>query len=53
VPLRIELGPKDLAKSKFVAARRDIMKKDTYDEQGLTDTVKNLLDQIQNDLYLK
>jgi prolyl-tRNA synthetase len=53
VPLRIELGPKDLAKSKFVAARRDTMKKDTYDEQNFVNTVKNLLDQIQNDLYLK
>jgi prolyl-tRNA synthetase len=53
VPLRIELGPKDIAKSKFVAARRDTMKKETYDEQDFVATVKNLLDQIQNDLYLK
>jgi bifunctional glutamyl/prolyl-tRNA synthetase len=53
VPLRIELGPKDIAKSKFVAARRDTMKKETYDEQNFVATVKDLLDQIQNDLYLK
>ena len=53
VPLRIELGPKDIAQKKFVSVRRDTLKKVTYDEENFTETIKNLLDQIHDDLYEK
>ncbi|MFA6161413.1 MAG: proline--tRNA ligase [Patescibacteria group bacterium] len=53
VPVRIEIGPKDLAKSSVVAARRDTSEKQTLTEEGLTDAVKELLDQIQKNLYAK
>jgi bifunctional glutamyl/prolyl-tRNA synthetase len=53
VPLRIELGPKDIVSKKFVAFRRDKLGRDTYDEENFVKTVSGLLDTIQNDLYLK
>ena len=53
VPLRIELGPKDVAQKKFVAVRRDSMKKDILDEENAAKTVLNLLDDIQESLYTK
>ena len=53
VPLRIELGPKDIVSKKFVAVRRDTLGRDTYDEENFVKTVSGLLDTIQNDLYLK
>jgi len=51
VPLRIELGPKDLAQNKFVASRRDTLKKDTYSGDNFTETIQKLLDQIHDDMY--
>jgi bifunctional glutamyl/prolyl-tRNA synthetase len=53
VPLRIEIGPKDISNKKFVAVRRDTLKKDIYDEDNFVQTITNLLDTIQNDLFLK
>ena len=53
VPVRIELGPKDLAAKKFVAVRRDLLKKVTYDDVNFAETIKKLLDEMQNDLYIK
>ena len=53
VPLRIELGPKDLAKNQFVAVRRDDGLKITVnDATGATDVFK-LLNDIQKSLYSK
>jgi len=53
VPLRIELGPKDVAQKKFVAVRRDLLKKVTYDEENMLQTVRDLLQQLHDDLYAK
>jgi bifunctional glutamyl/prolyl-tRNA synthetase len=53
VPLRIELGPKDLATNKFVAVRRDTLKKETYDDSNIVKTISSLLDTIHSDLYKK
>jgi len=52
VPLRIEIGPKDLAKGKMVLVRRDTSKKLdlTFAE---TDGVITILDEIQKNLYNK
>ncbi len=50
VPLRLELGPKDLEKDSAALARRDIpgkAGKQFVPQDGLVETVKNLLDEIQ------
>ncbi|RAP51162.1 MAG: proline--tRNA ligase [Methanosphaera sp. rholeuAM74] len=52
VPLRIEVGPKDLENNKVVTIRRDNGKKEftDYDEATIVDTVKGLLNSITMDL---
>ncbi|KAI1292291.1 Bifunctional glutamate/proline--tRNA ligase [Halotydeus destructor] len=53
VPVRIELGPKDLQKQQFIAVRRDTGVKLTVNlDKGLVDT-KALLADIQDSLYAK
>src|SRR6185369_13759278 len=47
VPLRIELGPKDLEKNQVVLARRDSGEKAPAAQDGLADTVRTMLDTIQ------
>ncbi len=54
VPLRIELGPKDVAKGSVVLARRDRPGregKSFVPQAGLADAVKNLLAEIQQALF--
>jgi prolyl-tRNA synthetase len=51
VPLRLELGPKDLAAGSLVVVRRDTSDKKTVSEEELIDSVKDLLEQIQRDLF--
>jgi prolyl-tRNA synthetase len=54
VPLRIEIGPKDVAKGSVVLARRDKPGKEgkTFaSQQGLAETVKKLLAEIQQALH--
>ena len=53
VPIRIEIGPKDLAAKQFVAVRRDTLKKETIKEDGFVDKIKNLLDNIHDSLLEK
>lgn len=50
VPLRIEIGPKDIANGKFVAVRRDNSEKSRIDFSGADDNVKKLLSEIQEAL---
>jgi prolyl-tRNA synthetase len=52
VPLRIEVGPKDLEKKQVVMVRRDNNKKEIVNDKDIEETVKRLLDEIQKDLYL-
>jgi len=50
VPLRLEIGPKDIEKGSVVLARRDIdgkAGKQFVSQQGIVETVKTLLDDIQ------
>ena len=47
VPLRMELGPKDLEKSAVMVARRDTRTKDAMPMDGLADAVVKTLDEIQ------
>ncbi|MDO8678235.1 MAG: proline--tRNA ligase [Acidobacteriota bacterium] len=47
VPLRLEIGPKDIEKSSVFAARRDTRAKASIPMDGLADAVKGLLAEIQ------
>lgn len=53
VPLRLEIGPKDLASGQVVLARRDSREKMAVKEEKLVETVKELLDKIQENLLEK
>ena len=47
VPIRLELGPKDMEKRSCVLARRDTGKKEFVDWDSLTSTTSALLEDIQ------
>jgi prolyl-tRNA synthetase len=51
VPLRLEIGPKDLEKSQVMLARRDTREKLSAPFDGLTGRITALLDEIQRALY--
>jgi prolyl-tRNA synthetase len=51
VPLRIEVGPKDLEKGQVVLARRDNGQKSAVAQAGLEQTVSGMLDAIQKSLF--
>ena len=51
VPLRLEIGPKDLEKSQVVLARRDTRQKTSAPMDGLVDHVSETLATIQRSLY--
>ena len=53
VPLRIELGPKDLEKDQVVIVRRDTGAKEFVKTSECLSRVKTLLEDIQNNLYEK
>ena len=44
VPLRLEIGPKDIEKSQVLIARRDTREKQSIPMEGLADRVRELLD---------
>ena len=52
IPLRIEIGPRDIDKKQIVAVRRDNSKKEFIKESKLSE-VENILDSVQKDLYQK
>jgi prolyl-tRNA synthetase len=51
VPLRLEIGPKDLEKSQVVLARRDTREKSFVPMDGLASRVEDLLKEIQQALF--
>jgi prolyl-tRNA synthetase len=53
VPVRIAVGPKDLENGTFEVARRDNLSKEIVSKDGIAIYIKNLLEQIQNDLFNK
>jgi len=53
VPLRLEIGPKDIEKNAVFAARRDTRQKQSLPMDGLADRVKALLAEIQSSLLAK
>lgn len=53
VPIRLEIGPRDIEAGQCVLARRDTGDKVSVPLEGLTDRVKDLLAEIQQNLYDK
>jgi prolyl-tRNA synthetase len=51
VPLRLEIGPKDIEKSQVLLVRRDTREKLPTPAAGLAATVKELLKEIQQSLF--
>jgi prolyl-tRNA synthetase len=51
VPVRLELGPRDLAENKVVIVRRDDGTKTPASMDGLAQTVAGILDDVQSALY--
>lgn len=50
VPVRIEVGPRDLAEGKVVLFRRDTCRKDFYPLENLASAVGELLHTVQKDM---
>ncbi len=53
VPIRLEIGPKDLAKNQTVLVRRDTQKKEFVKLSALNKKVKNVLEDIQKSILSK
>lgn len=54
IPVRIEIGARDLEQNKITFARRDTREKKTEDKDiNVVEYVKNLLETIQKDMYEK
>ncbi|MDY6367148.1 MAG: proline--tRNA ligase [Clostridia bacterium] len=53
VPVRIEIGPRDIENGVAMVCRRDTFEKTTVKLTELCETVKTLLDEIQNNMLSK
>jgi prolyl-tRNA synthetase len=53
IPLRIEIGPKDIAKEQVVLVRRDTGEKDFVKEKELNDKITKALDAMHDSLLKK
>ncbi|MBT4148971.1 MAG: proline--tRNA ligase [Candidatus Marinimicrobia bacterium] len=51
VPIRLEVGPKDIEKQQVVIARRDTGEKQFVKKEDIVSLIPNLLDSIQNNLF--
>jgi prolyl-tRNA synthetase len=51
VPLRMEIGPRDVAGGQVVLARRDTGEKETVPIAGITEVVSDRLEEIQSNLF--
>ena len=51
VPLRVEIGPKDIEKSAVLVARRDTREKQSLAMDGLATRIQQLLDDVQRSLF--
>ena len=51
VPLRLEIGPRDMANNTVVLARRDNKKKIEIDQSSVGEEVSKLLDEVQSELF--
>ncbi|MED1782866.1 proline--tRNA ligase [Brevibacillus fortis] len=53
VPLRLELGPRDVENGQVILARRDTGEKITVPLEGIAQTVAQLLEEIQQNMFQK
>jgi len=53
VPIRLEVGPKDMKASQYVVVRRDTKEKITMRKCGMEDDVPALLDTIQSSMFAR
>jgi prolyl-tRNA synthetase len=51
VPLRLEIGPKDIEKQHVMLARRDTREKSAAPMDGIADTVVTMLETIQKSMF--
>lgn len=51
VPLRLEIGPKDIEKGQVTAVRRDTLEKFTLPMEGLTEKIGEILDDIHQTMF--
>ena len=51
VPIRIEIGPRDVKQKQLTVARRDTFEKKAVKEGKIVDVVTKLLEEIQNNLF--
>jgi prolyl-tRNA synthetase len=51
VPLRVEIGPKDIEKSAVLVARRDTREKQSVPMDGLPAALRALLNEVQRNLF--
>lgn len=52
-PIRLALGTRDLENGTIELARRDTLEKKTYPMENIVGVIKDLLDEIQNNIYQK
>lgn len=53
VPVRLAIGPRDLANRTIEVARRDTLEKETLQIEGIANKIEHLLEQIQINIYQK
>ena len=53
VPVRVEIGPRDIENGQVVAVRRDSLEKMTLPMDGLADTLIQLLDDVHEGMFKK
>ncbi len=53
VPIRIEIGPRDLKQEEVTLARRDTCQKTTAKLDEVVQAIEKLLEEIQNNIYTK
>ena len=53
IPLRVEIGPRDIEKGEAVLVRRDTREKITVELSELSEKAEELLESIQHDMYEK
>lgn len=53
IPLRIAVGPRDVQNNKVELARRDLNEKNIENREGIGTRIKQLLDEIQEELFRK
>jgi len=53
VPVRIEIGPKDIRQDEATVVRRDTLEKQTCKSSGLVTTIQELMSNMMKDLRLK